>query len=93
MGNPLPKVPESEQKISDDAQDRFLEEHSVSDEEVNRRLRGISEVERRDPERIPLDIPPAAQRVTPGKTKECPLCGSMNTAGSKECSFCGNELK
>lgn len=92
-GSPLPKPPKPEQKISDDAQDRFLEEYSVSEEEINRQLRGTAAVERRDPERIPLDILPAAQKVTPGKTKECPLCGSMNTAGSKECCFCGNELK
>lgn len=93
-GSAAPKSAEPKPKGKNTAQDRFIEENSVSNEEVNRQLRGAAEVKRRDFDKVPLDIMgfSNAPKNAPRKSKECPVCGTMNTSGSKECSFCGNEL-
>lgn len=94
MGDAALKVSEPQPKEKNTEQERFIAENSVSDEEINRKLRGASEPKNRSSDRVPLDIDfSGAKTAAPRKSKECPLCGCMNTAGSKECSFCGSELK
>lgn len=94
MGDAALRAPEPQPKEKNTEQERFIAENSVSEEEISRQLRGTPEPKNRDSDRVPLDVGfSGAKTAAPRKSKECPLCGCMNTAGSKECSFCGSELK
>lgn len=74
-------------------QERFLRENEVPIEDIEKRLAGLDNRQIRNGRlvyRSTFDYgstPPGDNSLA-----ACPFCGSLNTEGSKECSFCGAEI-
>lgn len=74
-------------------QERFLRENEVPIEDIEKRLAGLDNRQIRNGRpvyRSTFDYgstPPGDNSLT-----ACPFCGSLNTEGSEECSFCGAQI-
>lgn len=85
-------APRSVSRSENDEQERFLKEHEVPIEDVERRLAGLDVSRIRNGKPVYSKIDLASTAPGDNSLSACPYCGSLNTAGSKECNFCGGRL-
>lgn len=75
-----------------DEQERFLRDNEVPIEDIERRLAGLDVTGIRNGKPIYSKIDLSSTDPGDNSLFSCPFCGSLNTAGSKECNFCGGKL-
>ena len=91
-GNTAP-MPVRVNKPKNDEQERFLRENEVPIEDIEKRLAGLDNRQIRNGRlvyRSTFDY--GSTPSGDNSLNVCPLCGSLNTVGSVECSFCGAQL-
>ncbi|MCM1055378.1 MAG: hypothetical protein NC394_07640 [Bacteroides sp.] len=79
-------------KSQNTEQDRFLKEHEVPIDDIEKRLTGL-ESRIRNGKTVYSKFDYGSTPSGDNSLNACPFCGSLNTAESSECSFCGAKLK
>lgn len=85
-------VPKAAHRASNDEQERFLKENEVPIEDIEQRLAGLNVTGIRNGKPIYSKTDLASTDPGDNSLSVCPFCGSLNTSGSGECSFCGGRL-